>query len=205
MERRHQLTGVHRNEIAAGQGWRCGVCEELLPAAFECDHLVPFCLTRSHARAWLWCLCNNCHGRKSLLERRETGAVKRKLQALADAGAEDLAYCHACRDTFSPRFAHRCAVTPETVRAAWRARLLGSAREAEAAACALELEADAAGRAARAAAVQPFVESFRAGSGLERFRFVARAAADERGSGPKNIPPAGGEQRPDNVSDVSLA
>jgi hypothetical protein len=139
VQSRGELGRTAKNEIASHQGWRCGVCAELLPAAFECDHLIPFCLTRSHARAWLWCLCNNCHGRKSLLERRETASVKRKLQSLAQM-TTSCAYCHACRAIVSKYFLHRCSETPANLQAAWRARLLCPANEEEADLLLLESE-----------------------------------------------------------------
>ena len=81
---RRTWTADEKRIVAARQAWRCKVCTDLLPATFECDHIVPLeaggpdCLD-SNAQS----LCNRCHAEKTQFERMQRiRAAKEKLLSL---------------------------------------------------------------------------------------------------------------------------
>lgn len=86
-------TASEKREVGARQCWRCAHCKELLPAAFECDHV--FALhnggpdTLDNAEA----LCPRCHSAKTLRERIAFEAARKAaiLCAKAEAKAQALA------------------------------------------------------------------------------------------------------------------
>lgn len=69
--RRAVSTGVKR-QVAAAQGWRCVVCRELLPAAYEVDHRVALQFGGTNHPSNLQALCRDCHGQKTIVESATT-------------------------------------------------------------------------------------------------------------------------------------
>lgn len=123
---------------AAKQGWKCAICCDILPAAFELDHIKPLfdggedCyITNSQA------LCPNCHAaktQKEAIQRRELKS-KRQMEAIESARKlyeqdvwmeENLKRtdtheksgarrCNLCKLRYYPIFAHRCKVVEHRV------------------------------------------------------------------------------------------
>ena len=58
-----------RNAVAAGQGWQCNVCNDMLPPSYDLDHMIPLFKGGSDAIANLQALCVPCHRTKSAGER----------------------------------------------------------------------------------------------------------------------------------------
>jgi 5-methylcytosine-specific restriction endonuclease McrA len=75
--------------VGARASWRCESCESLLPASFECDHVVPLedggaDDIESNSQA----LCNRCHADKTQRERRvRIERATKRLRELRDAEA----------------------------------------------------------------------------------------------------------------------
>jgi 5-methylcytosine-specific restriction endonuclease McrA len=57
-----------RKVVAADQQWQCAHCEELLPASFEIDHVIPVSQGGSSDVSNLVALCPNCHKEKTTKE-----------------------------------------------------------------------------------------------------------------------------------------
>lgn len=58
------ITPARKRIVGASQGWRCGKCDQLLPASFQVDHIVKRSLGGSNDASNLMALCNMCHGMK---------------------------------------------------------------------------------------------------------------------------------------------
>ena len=65
------LTNTDRMIIASEQEWKCEMCEKLLSAHFEVDHILAWSNGGRSNRDNLRALCRNCHGEKSYKERRD--------------------------------------------------------------------------------------------------------------------------------------
>ena len=66
--KRHKRTALQRNLIAAAQGWRCAVCQCMLPASYTIDHIMPLGDGGSDVESNCQALCHACHGSKTALE-----------------------------------------------------------------------------------------------------------------------------------------
>ena len=72
-------TPDQKRVAAASVGWRCQHCNQILNAAFECDHRIP--LEQGGAddiRTNCDVLCSNCHSLKTQQERMERNRKARK-------------------------------------------------------------------------------------------------------------------------------
>lgn len=58
------LTKTEKIRVAADQQWKCARCKNLLPAAFEVDHVEQWSLRKTDSLP-LQALCANCHREKS--------------------------------------------------------------------------------------------------------------------------------------------
>jgi hypothetical protein len=93
-----------KKQVAAGQGWRCATCTQLLPAAFQVDHVMPLAVGGSNEAHNLAALCANCHADKTQTEAARVAAYKRAVQSLdASSGA-----CWHCGGIYSTYFKHTC-------------------------------------------------------------------------------------------------
>ena len=54
--------------VAAGQGWKCKDCIQILDASYEIDHIIPLYKGGNNDIKNLQALCRNCHGRKTLID-----------------------------------------------------------------------------------------------------------------------------------------
>lgn len=59
-----------RNAVAAGQGWQCNMCNDMLPPSYDLDHMIPLFKGGSDAIANLQALCVPCHRTKSASDRK---------------------------------------------------------------------------------------------------------------------------------------
>ena len=98
---RRRLPFSERLLIAAGQDWKCALCNDVLNECFELDHkrslgmALPHlnCSTNYHA------VCVTCHRRKSLFDVRASNAWRR--------GDSNFG-CPRCGDTVSVFMQHHC-------------------------------------------------------------------------------------------------
>jgi hypothetical protein len=55
--------------VAANQKWKCNMCNNLLDATYEVDHIRPLYKGGSNDFKNLQALCRNCHGKKTIEDR----------------------------------------------------------------------------------------------------------------------------------------
>lgn len=86
--------------IAARQQWKCAVCAQLLPSAYECDHIIPLwdggpdCY-RTNAQA----LCGTCHCEKTQRENVQRRIMERERRHAAILAARAQSPIPALDDT----------------------------------------------------------------------------------------------------------
>lgn len=78
MELRQRLTPAQRQRMAASQKYLCGICHELLPAAWSVDHKTALWAGGTNELSNLWVICANCHAEKTMQEAIEREAAKRE-------------------------------------------------------------------------------------------------------------------------------
>lgn len=69
--KRPKISPFLRWELGAKQAFKCRLCQALLQAASEVDHIIPRMHGGSDDDSNLQVLCCNCHGEKSRLERKK--------------------------------------------------------------------------------------------------------------------------------------
>lgn len=79
--KRKYFTAFQRNAIARQQEWKCKQCCNLLPAAYQIDHICPLFQHGTNSLDNLQALCSNCHSDKSLRERSEYELFKKQSPA----------------------------------------------------------------------------------------------------------------------------
>ena len=62
------VSETKKKYVAAQQGWKCGRCQQQLPAWFEVDHTVRLEHGGTNHVDNLVALCRDCHGEKTALE-----------------------------------------------------------------------------------------------------------------------------------------
>lgn len=104
---RRRITGHEKRLVGARQAWRCNVCQSLLAATFDVDHVVA--LHRGGADHIDNCqaLCCECHRQKTL---REEIARLRSVENAARAKRPNLV-CARCRHVVSGYFLHACGAS----------------------------------------------------------------------------------------------
>lgn len=65
---RKGVSGYMKRFVAARQEWRCNVCDCILPASFQVDHIKQRSKGGSNEHTNLQALCPNCHADKTWLE-----------------------------------------------------------------------------------------------------------------------------------------
>lgn len=60
------VSGNMKKYVAAAQRWKCNICEKLLDAAYEVDHIIPLFRGGANSYQNLQALCRNCHGMKTM-------------------------------------------------------------------------------------------------------------------------------------------
>ena len=107
--RRRNVSAHVKRLVAARALWRCELCDALLQATFECDHVVQHAQGGSDDPSNLRALCRACHGEVTL--RQEIERLERRRRA-AEAGATPPLCCLRCNRVVSPYFVHRCTSGP---------------------------------------------------------------------------------------------
>jgi hypothetical protein len=100
--------------IAARQGWRCAMCNVMLPSAYECDHRIPLwdggvdCY-ETNAQA----LCGSCHCQKTQRENLERRIQEREDRITAILAARARSPIPASDESYeSYRIPHISSTTP---------------------------------------------------------------------------------------------
>lgn len=65
---KRSVSETKKKFVAAQQGWKCGDCQQTLPAWFEVDHKMRLDSGGSNHVDNLVALCRNCHGKKTAFE-----------------------------------------------------------------------------------------------------------------------------------------
>lgn len=80
MERveRKTWTEVTKRRIAAGQGFKCPVCQEMLGAVWAADHIIPLHLGGTNSKHNCQILCPQCHAQKSQQEQIRAADQRRE-------------------------------------------------------------------------------------------------------------------------------
>jgi len=65
---KRSVSETKKKFVAASQNWKCGGCEQQLPAWFEVDHKIRLDQGGSNHVDNLVALCRDCHGRKTAFE-----------------------------------------------------------------------------------------------------------------------------------------
>ena len=98
--KRKSLSGPEKKRIAASGGWRCGMCEELLPSCFEIDHKIPLWCGGPDDCTNMWALCSGCHSQKT--EEETIQRIKKNFKP------SNYLICNFCNCKVSPYFIHKC-------------------------------------------------------------------------------------------------
>jgi len=61
-----KLSETTKKMIASNQKWRCKMCNNMLDASYEVDHIVPLYKGGNNELYNLQALCRNCHGMKTM-------------------------------------------------------------------------------------------------------------------------------------------
>jgi hypothetical protein len=65
---KRSVSETKKKYVAASQNWKCGTCQQQLPAWFEVDHKIRLEYGGSNHIDNLVALCRDCHGRKTAIE-----------------------------------------------------------------------------------------------------------------------------------------
>lgn len=103
--RRRNFNAHVKRLVAARGGWRCGACDAMLDATFECDHVVPLHRGGEDTVEALVALCCPCHRAKTQREEVERLAA---LRAAAEGSGRPPMCCTRCHRVVSPYFVHTC-------------------------------------------------------------------------------------------------
>lgn len=98
--KRKNLSGPEKKRIAASGGWRCGMCENLLPSCFEIDHKIPLWNNGPDEPSNMWALCSGCHSQKT--EDETIQRINKKCRT------SNYLLCNFCECKVSPFFLHKC-------------------------------------------------------------------------------------------------
>lgn len=104
--RRRRFTAHEKRFVGARQQWTCAACRELLPAAFECDHVVALWRGGDDTVDNLQGLCSACHASKTQREELERQRMAQRIR-LSSASSPPLV-CSRCDRVVSPYFRHVC-------------------------------------------------------------------------------------------------
>lgn len=63
---KRRLNESTKKLIAANQKWRCNLCNNMLDASYEIDHIIPLYKGGNNEIYNLQALCRNCHGLKTI-------------------------------------------------------------------------------------------------------------------------------------------
>ena len=106
---RRTLTPAQKKIVAASYGWRCAVCDVILPASFHVDHILPLWDGGEDTLDNCQSLCPDDHAAKTQREAIEKAERKRRLQlASRRARRRPPLECTGCGVVCAPYFVHTC-------------------------------------------------------------------------------------------------
>ena len=65
-KKKRRVTANMKKHVAASQLWNCNMCNNMLDATYEVDHIHPLYKGGGNELSNLQALCRNCHGKKTL-------------------------------------------------------------------------------------------------------------------------------------------
>jgi 5-methylcytosine-specific restriction enzyme A len=63
---KRKLSETTKKVVAANQQWSCKICNRMLDASYEVDHINPLYKGGTNDITNLQALCRNCHGKKTI-------------------------------------------------------------------------------------------------------------------------------------------
>ena len=63
---KRKLNESTKKIIASNQKWHCNLCNNMLDASYEIDHIIPLYKGGNNEVYNLQALCRNCHGMKTI-------------------------------------------------------------------------------------------------------------------------------------------
>jgi len=63
------LNQTTKKVVAANQKWNCNICNNMLDASYEVDHINPLYNGGTNDISNLQALCRNCHGKKTIYDK----------------------------------------------------------------------------------------------------------------------------------------
>lgn len=73
---RRKISSDEKRMVGATQQWKCAICQQNLPSAYEVDHIKPLWKGGEDIMSNLQALCPNCHGEKTLRERMSVWSAR---------------------------------------------------------------------------------------------------------------------------------
>ena len=66
---RRKLSETSKKVVASNQMWSCKICNKMLDASYEVDHIKPLYKGGTNEINNLQALCRNCHGKKTIYDK----------------------------------------------------------------------------------------------------------------------------------------
>ena len=63
---KRRVTELTKKTIASNQQWKCNICNNIIDASYEIDHIIPLYKGGTNDIYNLQALCRNCHGKKTI-------------------------------------------------------------------------------------------------------------------------------------------
>ena len=63
---KRKVKELTKKTVASNQKWKCNICNNILDASYEIDHIIPLYKGGSNDMYNLQALCRNCHGKKTI-------------------------------------------------------------------------------------------------------------------------------------------
>ena len=67
--KKRKVSETTKKVVAANQKWHCAMCQNILDASYEIDHIVPLYKGGDNSINNLQALCRNCHGKKTIYDK----------------------------------------------------------------------------------------------------------------------------------------
>ena len=67
--KKRKVSETTKKVVAANQKWHCSMCNNMLDASYEVDHIVPLYKGGDNSINNLQALCRNCHGKKTIYDK----------------------------------------------------------------------------------------------------------------------------------------
>ena len=67
--KKRKVSETTKKVVAANQKWHCSMCNNMLDASYEVDHIVPLYKGGDNSINNLQALCRSCHGKKTIYDK----------------------------------------------------------------------------------------------------------------------------------------